>query len=125
LCRFKCARVYIYMNTPSSSLEHKELSELFNNPKLLTDEYKERQKQRENKHYQMRNNTYPVPSQMISIPTSNSEREHPYLPYSRRKAGKKTRNNHTKSRKTRSNKIRGSKRKIKRKIKRKSLKKRK
>ncbi len=38
------------MNTPSSSLDHKELLELFNNANLLKEEYKERQKQRENKH---------------------------------------------------------------------------
>ena len=159
------------MKTPPSSLDHKELSELFNNTDLYDIEIMERQKQREKKHkhysptdkhtrkkreihydhpnppraireqfpddvhaelnehdqmrYHMLKNGNIVPSRMIPIPTTNFEREEPYLPYSTRKAGKKTRNNHKKSRKTRSNKIRGSKRKIKRKIKRKSLKKRK
>ena len=143
------------MNTPSS-LDKKELSELFNNVDLLKEEYKKRQKQRENKHVKksptdknhtrkkrsihnkhhdpplalykqfpndihaelnewdkirlnMHNNGNIVPSQMIPIPPPNSQREHSYLPYSR-KAGKKTRKNmksKRKNRKTRSKKQRG------------------
>ena len=150
------------MKSPSSNLDEKELSDLFNDSNLLNSVYKERQKLREkrnkhhsptdkknatlkrlihnkhrnppqkiymlfpddvnkelNEHSQMRNDMYlqgnRVPSQMIPIPTSNSERSEYYLPYSKRKAGKKTRNNRKKSRKTRSKKIRGSKKKIRRK----------
>ena len=150
------------MKSPSSNLEEKELSNIFNDSVLLNSVYKERKKQREkrnkhspttdkknttlkrlihnkhknppqqiymlfpddvntelNEHDQMRKDMYfqgnHVPSPMIPIPTTNSERSEHYLPYSKRKAGKKTRNNRKKSRKTRSKKIRGSKKKIRRK----------